>query len=84
MGFLQILPLLNCHKINTRTNFKNPYHNFQDLKAKCVLLPENSCWVEQILQRPTSKYPKIKTFFVMGSLCLLSKCQVEIIEFKQT
>ena len=45
------------------------------LRQKCVLLPENSLW-------PTSKYPQIKTSFVIGSLCLLSKCQVEITEFK--
>ena len=40
--------------------------------------------LEQILQWPTSKYPKIITFFVIGSICLLStrKCQVEITEFK--
>ena len=48
---------------------------FRILRQKCVLLPENSLW-------PASKYPQIKTSFVIGSLCLLSKCQVEITEFK--
>ena len=36
--FLKILPLLNCHKINTSTNFKNPYYgiNVRILRQKCV------------------------------------------------
>ena len=30
------------------------------------LLPESCFGVEQILQLPTSKYPKVKTIFVIG------------------
>ena len=52
------------------------------LRHRCVSLPENIFWIEQILQRPSSKYPKIKTFFIIDSLCLPRKCQVKLTEFK--
>ena len=63
--FLKILPLLNCHKINTVPGQISKIHtiNFRMLRKKCVLLPENCFGVEQM---PASKYPKIKTFFVIG------------------
>ena len=38
------------------TNLENRHHKFLDLKVKSVLLRENSSWVKQILQRPTSEY----------------------------
>ena len=77
-----MLPLLECHKFNMVADFENPHHKFLVLKVKSVLLLENSFWVKQILQWPTSKYPKSKQFSSLAKFCLLSKCPVEITEIK--
>ena len=67
VAFLKILPLLNCHKINTRTNLKNPYHKFQDLKAKMCFTSRKLFWGKTDFTAAYLKILQNQNIFVIGS-----------------
>ena len=66
LAFSGTLPLLDCHKINKRTNFENPHGKNLDLKVKMCFtskIQKNIPGQNKFYSGLAQNTPKIKTFF---------------------